>query len=242
MGSTTVSTYTETALPYTSLPGTVFANWDDLYPPTGGGVWYYHDVARGRFVIEWDSVPLYRAQTNYQKFEIFLYDSTHSVNGIGTAEVMYQIISDPSSCTVGEQAPTTSVFIQCLFDNAYHRGTAPIGPNRAIRFGPPGDAVEEPVAGARLPKALGLAVSPNPFRSVAGINWQLPSAGRVRLTVYDVTGRAVRTLVNDLVQPGSYTSSWDGCDDAGRLLANGMYLYRIETKAGRVTTKAVMLR
>ncbi len=247
LGSTTVSTYTNTALPNTSLPPAFFLHWDDMYPPYGGGVWWYHDAANHRFIVEYDSVPFYRAQSNYQKFQIILYDTTLAAwDGNCEAVMQYQIITDPSSCTVGEQAvPTTGVYIQCLFDNNYHRGSSALTANRAIKFttDPPFVGVKEAAAsGVRLNRGLALAVAPNPFRTSAGVNWQVPVPGRVRLVVFDVSGRAVRTLVSGQVEAGSYTVQWDGRDDAGQLVANGTYLYRLETDAGRVTTRAVMLR
>jgi hypothetical protein len=227
------------------MPPGFYLHWDDLYPPTGGGVWYYHDAANHRFIVEYDSVPLFRAQTNYQKFEAIFYDTTlAAADGNCEVEYMYQIASDPSSCTVGEQDQTFAIFIQNLFDGAYHRGSMPIEAGRAIRYTTDGPivGVSEPDASAHVPRALSLSVSPNPFRVQAGVRWQLPVAGRVRLSVYDVTGRTVRTLVDGPTAAGTHVSAWDGRDDGGRMVANGMYLYRLETDCGKLTTKAVMLR
>jgi flagellar hook assembly protein FlgD len=48
------------------------------------------------------------------------------------------------------------------------------------------------------------------------------------MNIYDVTGRLVRTLVNELQKPGYYRVLWDGKDDLGKAVASGIYFYRIE--------------
>jgi hypothetical protein len=242
MGSTTVSTYTETELPYTSLPPTYFLHWDDLYPPTGGGVWYYHDAANHRFIVEWDSVPLYRAQTNYQKFEVVFYDTTLAAqDGNCVVDYQYQIASDPSSCTVGEQAnPASGIFIQMLFDGDYHRGSMPIANGRAIRITTDFlTGVEEPTFGANL-ALRPLAVHPNPFRGSASINWQLAAEARVDLKVVDAAGRVVRTLVTGTRPAGNHTTLWDGADDSGRKLGRGIYFIRLTTPARTSNVKTIL--
>jgi hypothetical protein len=246
LGSTTSSAYSNTALPSTSLPPMFCLNWDDLYPPTGGGVRYYHDEANHRFVVQWDSVAYYGNRSVFEKNQVILYDTTvAAVDGNCVAVLQYLTANQTNSATVGEQDPTRAIAIQALFDNVYHRGSAPIVAGRAIKFttDPPVVGVGEPAAGtARLPRSLRIGATPNPVRVAASISWQLPAAGRVKLAVYDVTGRLVRTLVNGPVAAGDHLTPWDSRDDAGRLVANGMYLYRLETEGGKLATKAVVLR
>jgi hypothetical protein len=245
-GYTTTSTYTNTALPATTIPGALCVNWDDLYPPTGGGVWYYHDAANHQFIIEWDSVAYYSSRTTFDKNQVILYDTTMAAAD-GNCEFMLQYLTanQTSSATVGEQDPSVQIAIQALFDGAYHRGAAPIIAGRAIKFttDPPNVGVAENELGASLvPSAMSLAVAPNPVRRSAAIRWQVPAAGRTRLAVYDVGGRLVRTLADRVIEPGTYTTVWNGTDDEGRSMANGTYLYRLETDLGLRTTKAVLLR
>ena len=64
-----------------------------------------------------------------------------------------------------------------------------------------------------------------------------------RLVVYDVAGRAVRTLVAGLPQvAGRYEAAWDGRDDAGRACASGVYIYRLEAGAAAESGKMALLR
>jgi hypothetical protein len=245
LGSTTTSTYSNTALPASALPPTVFLNWDDLYPPTGGGVWWYHDAANNRFIVEWDSVAYYSSRTTFEKNQVIFYDTTMAAAD-GNCEflVQYMTANGFSSSTVGEQDPGRTIAIQCLFDGSYNRGSAPIVAGRAIKYTTDGPIVgiTDPTAGARVPTRLGLAASPNPFRSAASVRLNLPVSGRVRVLVYDVAGRAVRTLVDDEMLAGSYALRWDGRDENGRRVANGTYLFKAETGAGVVTAKTVQLR
>jgi len=102
-----------------------------------------------------------------------------------------------------------------------------------------------------LPARLALYPSaPNPFRASTAIRFLVPAgksgsllAGRrVRLTVHDVTGRAIRTLMDGTCTPGSYTRMWDGQDDRGSRLASGVYFYRLEMEGEALTRKVLLIR
>ncbi len=247
LGSTTLSTYSNTALPATSLPPTLFLNWDDLYPPTGGGVWWYHDAANGRFIVEWDSVAYYSSRTTFDKNQVILYDTTRAARD-GNCVFVYQYLTanQTNSATVGEQDPTRAIFIENLFNNAYHRGSAPIVAGRAIKFttNEPSTGVAETPVAARA-RRLALSPSLNPVVGPVSLRYSLPSATPVKLVVYDATGRVVRELVNTGAAEqaaGSYTINWSGDDAAGRKLAAGVYLYRLETAVGNISQKAVLSR
>jgi hypothetical protein len=66
-------------------------------------------------------------------------------------------------------------------------------------------------------------VYPNPFLKSTRINYTIPSRTEVYVNVYDLTGRFVRTLVNSVQQPGSYSVIWDGIDNLKRKCASGIY-------------------
>lgn len=76
-----------------------------------------------------------------------------------------------------------------------------------------------PVAGDRLLAAP----TPNPFRSNATIRWTSPREIRTRLSVYDVSGRRIRTLVDRVLPPGEHRVVWDGVAEEGRTLPAGLY-------------------
>ncbi len=95
-----------------------------------------------------------------------------------------------------------------------------------------------------LPKVYRLSQNfPNPFNPSTTIGFDIPEdSGTVvwtELTVYNVRGQRVRTLLNAPKAPGSYFIQWDGRDEEGRMLASGIYLYRL--KAGDFVSNRKMV-
>ncbi len=68
---------------------------------------------------------------------------------------------------------------------------------------------------------------PNPFNPTTTISYALPNAAQVRIHVFDLTGRLVKTLVDSEQQPGLHSIAWDARDEAGKEVANGMYICRM---------------
>jgi len=82
-----------------------------------------------------------------------------------------------------------------------------------------------------IPADCGLSVNyPNPFNSETVIEYRLPGSAEVDLTVYDLNGRPVRSLVRESKPAGYHTARWDGTDETGRSAASGIYYYRIQMK------------
>jgi FlgD Ig-like domain len=106
-------------------------------------------------------------------------------------------------------------------------------------------AITGPTAagGTPPPTALALDNFPNPFNPTTTIRYALPKPARVSLSVYDVAGRLVRTLVPGTLHPaGVFDVKWDGTDEAGRTVASGVYFYRLRAGAETLTRKAVLLK
>jgi hypothetical protein len=247
-GNYTSSNYVNAALPGSAAPPAVICgNWDDLYPYSGGGgagyVYCYHDTVNHRFVVEYDSVRYYSG-SNRDKFEFVFYDTTMAAaDGNSRILVQYMTANQTGSTTVGIQDESRTIGIQCLFNSSYHKGAAPLAPEHAILYTTDAaTGVNEPRtdAGSAITK-LSVAVNPNPSRRAANIHWQLPKPGPVQLRVYDVGGRCVRTLINEALPAGRHISAWDGRDDQGRTVANGLYLYRLQAGDRSLTAKAVLL-
>ena len=83
---------------------------------------------------------------------------------------------------------------------------------------------------------------PNPLNPGTTIGWYLPSASRVRITIYDLAGRPVRHLVDDQFEAGVNSTDWDGTRDAGDAAVSGVYFYRIEAGQFTDSKKMVILR
>jgi hypothetical protein len=86
---------------------------------------------------------------------------------------------------------------------------------------------------------------PNPFRRATTIEYALPTPGRVRLTIHDVTGRVVATLVDEQRPAGPVSAAWDGTTPAGGRAGSGLYFYRVTVRpdagAPSVATAKVVL-
>jgi hypothetical protein len=96
-------------------------------------------------------------------------------------------------------------------------------------------------AKSALPMEFSLGQNyPNPFRETTVLRFAVPLASGVRLTVYDVAGRLVVSLVDDQLEPGYYTVEWEGVDQAGKRVPAGVYL--IELRAGSFATARKLLR
>ena len=67
----------------------------------------------------------------------------------------------------------------------------------------------------------------NPFNGFTVIEYTLPIASNVKLSILDISGREVATLVDNRQDAGTYNVTWHGVDQRGRSLASGIYFYRI---------------
>jgi hypothetical protein len=83
---------------------------------------------------------------------------------------------------------------------------------------------------------------PNPFSGTTRIEYALPTRERLTIAVYDVRGRRIRELVNEVRDPGTAAVGWDGTDDQGVPVAAGVYLVRYETRSKVITQRVLRLR
>jgi FlgD Ig-like domain/Right handed beta helix region len=79
------------------------------------------------------------------------------------------------------------------------------------------------------PSIVQLAALPNPFRLGTSLQFVLSAPEQIQLGVYDTSGRLVRTIADQELSAGKTSLNWDGCDDQGRHVSQGMYLLRLKT-------------
>ncbi len=86
--------------------------------------------------------------------------------------------------------------------------------------------------------------SPNPFNPSTAISYSVPegSAVRINLKVFDLRGRLVRTLVDEVHQAGTHRVFWNGTDETGRKVPSGVYLYCLQAGDWARTRKMVLLK
>jgi hypothetical protein len=84
---------------------------------------------------------------------------------------------------------------------------------------------------------------PNPFNPSTTIRYDLPAAGPVRIAIFDVAGRLLRTLLDGQVRPaGSHAAFWDGRDAAGRVASAGSYVARLDFGSEVRTTRLALVK
>lgn len=83
---------------------------------------------------------------------------------------------------------------------------------------------------------------PNPFNATTVIEFSLPRPECVALRIFNVLGQHIKTLTNDMLQPGTYRLFWDGTDDKGDAMSSGVYFYQFKTGSYVQLNKMILLR
>ena len=96
---------------------------------------------------------------------------------------------------------------------------------------------------ASLPMQFSLDQNyPNPFNPTTTIYYQLTTASLATLKVYDVLGREVATIVNEMGTPGKHTALWEGKNDRGESVSSGVYMYQMRAGNAVITRKMILLK
>ena len=69
---------------------------------------------------------------------------------------------------------------------------------------------------------------PNPFNPKTTLRYDLPQNSMVTITIYDMLGRAINTIVNEVQNAGNQSIIWDGTNSSGNRVSSGTYIYQIE--------------
>jgi predicted outer membrane repeat protein len=83
---------------------------------------------------------------------------------------------------------------------------------------------------------------PNPFNPTTTIQYEIPNQSQVRIIIYNILGRKVKTLLNSNSQPGTFEIVWDGTDELQNPVAGGVYFCRMEAGAFTKTIKLALVR
>jgi len=163
----------------------------------------------------------------------------------GTNELITAILLVDDTFSV-QLIPNSQEQISLRFDKVDTSATYPIrdfvfqSRGYYIPVNPPGSprsGVEEE------PLEFGITITQiEPLSQNALINYSVPYQIHVKIGIYDVSGRLVRTVVNDKVNPGRYSEQWLGIDNAGRRVASGIYFIKMETEDYKRTHKIVVLK
>jgi len=115
--------------------------------------------------------------------------------------------------------------------------------NGALTLGVNASAAVLSINGELLPEVFSLHQNyPNPFNPVTKLRYDLPENGHVNITIYDMLGREVKTLINQTQDAGYRSIIWDATNDYGKPVSAGIYLYQIQAGEYMQTKKMVLLK
>ncbi|HOT98119.1 MAG TPA: SdrD B-like domain-containing protein [bacterium] len=167
--------------------------------------------SQGKVILNWTT----QSETENLGFHILRAESENGIytrvnkeliQGAGTTSS----VSSYSYTDESELKPSASYYYK-LVDVDYKGRLNAHGPVNAVVEVPTKHALEQNY--------------PNPFNPETRINFSLKEAGRVALTIYNVRGEAVRTLISGPMNAGAHMVVWDGRNDYGQPLPSGMYIY-----------------
>ena len=235
--------------------------WDDLKgkkigtTPGGDDIFadmrmlYWHDEANNRYIVQYnEAYNQYTIQAgddaSLEKFQIILYPKD---NDDGDIVIHYHTVDNPAStgnyCTVGLEDHRNLTGLTYTYSNLYPPTAAPLQAGRSIRFTTtaPDNYVSNDDAVASV-SLTNLQNYPNPFNPSTTISFNSRDAGMANLRIYNMKGQLVRELHSGAITSGTNSLVWDGTDDSGKLVATGLYLYRLTTPTGSYTRKMLMMK
>jgi hypothetical protein len=199
-----------------------------------------------------DCDPLENAINVFPGSNIRYADNSHSyATGSGT-------VFRPFNTVIGAVNAVPAGGIVSIVQGSYNESmtinkamtiTAPVGNVTIGPSSPPKiaesdfDLAEKDRRNESAPTEFSLSQNyPNPFNPETTIEYTLPKPGFVKLLIYDMLGKEVRTLVNEFQQSGAKSVVWDGKDNQGHLVPSGLYIYRIVADGFIQSAKSVLLK
>lgn len=92
------------------------------------------------------------------------------------------------------------------------------------------------------PVVFGASNYPNPFGNETSISYSVPKDGQTTLSIYNTKGQLIRSMVNANVKAGNYKIAWNGTDNLGNPVANGIYFYRLQNAGKSITNKMLLAK
>lgn len=157
---------------------------------------------------------------------------------LGIAATPYYQDVSVSYCTPGQYCPEHTIKYRVTCIDIQSKESVP---SDSVMTSVRGFAEQKIISNSsieNLPSEYSLSTNyPNPFNPVTTIKYDIIGMQDVKVTIYDILGREVKTLVNEQQQPGSYTIKWDASN-----VSSGVYFYQLKTKDYTNTKKMILLR
>jgi hypothetical protein len=252
MGETYLTDYRNWTIPGAGAPQNLLAVfWDDLRETGNGHVYQWYDPPLHRWIVEWSG--LVNAVGNFpETFEAILYDPAFYPTATGDGPIVFQydevwnVDDEDGYATVGIQNWNHTDGLVYTYFNWYPPGAITLASGRAIRFVPivPRDpaAIRETDQATTGPLFRLDQAHPNPSSQEGDIRFTLAHSGQASLTIHDVNGRLLRTLLSGVQDAGSHAVTWDGRNGRGEELPSGTYFVRLTAGDRSEARKVVRLR
>ena len=210
---------------------------------------YWHDSANNRFIVQWDDA-FFSSDSNQElghiEFQLIL-EPRGSEDGDLIFQYKHIFNSSPNTnfTTIGIENPTQSDGVCYSFSNYYPDSATPIHNGLAIRFTTrPPDNYTSINDNNHLTKPVKLYQNyPNPFNPETNIAFDLKENSLVNLSVYNIKGQKVKTLVNDMLNSGNHVITWNGMNEQNESVTSGIYFYVLElNNSDKIVKKMIMLK
>jgi len=149
--------------------------------------------------------------------------------------------------TLGDSSHEVAYDVKQTFDDGYivtatkHNEDYDVDQTWLLRFGEKAVGIGLPAG--QIPAQFVLEQNyPNPFNSRTVINYELPIANEVELSIYNLLGQQIITLVSERQNAGTHQVEWNGFDQSGRTVSSGIYLYKLESENYIQTRKMMIIR
>ena len=166
---------------------------------------------------------------------------------VGTGEDPYSLLED-SPCidagipdTEGLNLPPWDIIGNLRIWDGDGNGSAIIDMGAYEYGAPPYVDVENNIV-VQTPELFLYQNYPNPFNPNTTINYQLPAVCKVQLSIYNIKGEKVKTLVKDKLEEGKHIAIWDGKDEQNKPVSSGIYFYKLKTGENSMVRKMILLR
>ncbi len=261
--STWMTNFRNWSLPSPLGPKSLIAPyWDDLKGlPNGDSInpmhiYYSYDEENSKFIIEWDDAYNNFNDTSLEKFEVILYnpDVYNTPTGDGEILFQYNTIDNPATsnnyATVGIENRTHTDGICYTYANNYAPGAKVLQNELAILFTTKTpDEFTGNVDEVNEFNSMKTFNYPNPFTSISNrkgiatkIYFDNPKNQNVNLSIFNIKGEKVITLLNKDLKKGKNIIEWNGRDINNNPISSGVYFYQIKTTSKTVTHKMLLLK
>ncbi len=243
-GSISSHPFSNRPLPHSDGIKMIAPFWDDLRPATGGGtgfVYYLVDTVNHYLVVEFDSVGHYAHSSQREKFEVVIYDASYYPTPTGDSPILFQYlkVANSSSMTTGIENLSENDGLQYVYNGTYHRAAAPLSDSFAIKFTTASPLSVNETPSPSVNKPIFAGVFPNIIRNHGTIRFTIPSKAHVEISVFDVTGRKVKQVLNKDLGAGTHSYRWNVKGDRG--LKPGVYFIQLKVNDGFKGVKKVIL-